>query len=32
MENNIPNAEDIGRVAKDRLFIKIKPSLANNEN
>ncbi len=28
MENKIPNAEDIARVAKDRLFVKIKPSLA----
>jgi hypothetical protein len=28
MENKIPNREDIARVAKDRLFVKIKPSLA----
>jgi deazaflavin-dependent oxidoreductase (nitroreductase family) len=28
MENKIPNAQDIARVAKDRLFIKIKPALA----
>lgn len=26
MENNVPNAEDIRRVAKDRLFVRIKPS------
>lgn len=32
MENKIPNAEDIAHVAQDRLFIKIKPSLPNNEN
>jgi deazaflavin-dependent oxidoreductase (nitroreductase family) len=25
MENKIPNMEDIGRVAKDSLFVKIKP-------
>jgi hypothetical protein len=25
MENKIPNAEDIARVAKERLFIKVKP-------
>jgi hypothetical protein len=28
IENNIPNVEDIARVAQERLFIKIKPSLA----
>jgi hypothetical protein len=28
IENNIPNVEDIARVAKERLFIGIKPSLA----
>ena len=32
MENRTPNAADIARVAKDRLFIKIKSSLANHEN
>ena len=32
MENKILSAEDIARVAKDRLFIKIKLSLPNNEN
>ncbi|MDP2776357.1 MAG: nitroreductase/quinone reductase family protein [Anaerolineales bacterium] len=26
MENNIPNAEDVARIAKDRLFVKIKLS------
>jgi len=26
MENKIPNAEDVGRIAKDRLFVKIKPA------
>jgi deazaflavin-dependent oxidoreductase (nitroreductase family) len=26
MENKTPNAEDVGRVAKDRLFVKIKPT------
>lgn len=26
MENEIPNVEDIARVAKDRLFIKVKPA------
>ena len=26
MENKIPNATDITRVAKDRLFIKVKPA------
>jgi len=26
MENKIPNATDIARVAKDRLFIKVKPA------
>lgn len=26
MENKIPNAADIARVAKDRLFIKVKPA------
>jgi deazaflavin-dependent oxidoreductase (nitroreductase family) len=26
MENKIPNAEDVGRVAKERLFVRIKPS------
>ena len=26
MENKTPNAEDIARVAKDRLFIRIKPA------
>lgn len=30
MENKTPNAGDIERVAKDRLFIKIKPSFAAN--
>jgi hypothetical protein len=30
MENQIPNAEDIARVANERLFIKIKPSLPDN--
>ena len=32
MENKIPNTADIARVAKDRLFIRIKPSLASNES
>lgn len=32
MENKIPNAADIARVAKDRLFIKIKPSVANHKD
>ena len=27
IENEAPNAEDITRVAKDRLFVKIKPAL-----
>jgi deazaflavin-dependent oxidoreductase (nitroreductase family) len=26
MENKIPNADDVARVAKDRLFIKVKPA------
>ena len=26
LENKIPNAEDIARVAKERLFVRIKPS------
>jgi hypothetical protein len=26
VENKIPNAEDIARIAKDRLFVKITPS------
>jgi hypothetical protein len=26
MENRIPNAEDIAHVAKERLFIKVKPA------
>jgi deazaflavin-dependent oxidoreductase (nitroreductase family) len=29
IENKIPNAEDIARVAKDRLFVRIKPSQAD---
>jgi len=27
MENNIPNTQDMARVARDRLFVRIKPSL-----
>ena len=26
IENKIPNADDVARVAKDRLFIKVKPA------
>jgi hypothetical protein len=26
MENKIPNADDVARVTKDRLFIKVKPA------
>ena len=29
VENKIPNADDVARVAKDRLFIQVKPSLAD---
>jgi hypothetical protein len=32
MENKIPNPADIARVAQDRLFIRIKPSLAGNQS
>jgi deazaflavin-dependent oxidoreductase (nitroreductase family) len=28
IENKVPNAEDLARVAKDKLFIRIKPLLA----
>jgi F420H(2)-dependent quinone reductase len=30
MENETPNPEDVVRVAKDRLFIRIKPSFTEN--
>jgi deazaflavin-dependent oxidoreductase (nitroreductase family) len=29
MNNKIPNADDVARVAKDRLFIQVKPCLAD---
>jgi hypothetical protein len=29
MDNKIPNADDVARVAKDRLFIQVKPCLAD---
>jgi len=30
MENQIPNPEDLARVARDRLFIQVKPSFTEN--
>ena len=32
MENKIPHAEDIERVAKERLFVRVKPSFAEERN
>ena len=29
MENKIPNTEDVARVAKERLFVRVKPSFAD---
>lgn len=32
MDNKIPNADDVARVAKDRLFIQVNPCLADGQS
>jgi deazaflavin-dependent oxidoreductase (nitroreductase family) len=32
MENKVPNTEDVARVAKERLFVRIQPSFADERN